>query len=83
MVTGRRVAVVPVAMAVGWELALANEVVVVHAVRSPNVIVVRYPAGHTKEIHVHREDTTANREELQGSEANGDGTREIEEDVEE
>src|SRR4051794_27073784 len=44
MVTGRRVAVVPLAVAVGWELSLGPRVVVVREVR-PTTIIVADAAG--------------------------------------
>lgn len=66
-VRGRRLLVVPVAAAVGWELAYDNRVVVVHEVRSPEVIVVRYPDSSLHEVAYTREDSAENGQELEGS----------------
>lgn len=84
MATGRRVAVVPVAVAVGWELEVEKTVVVVHEVK-PEVVVVRYPDGTTKELAAVKEDTPENGEELQGTqlpEGSTEPHREVEEEVE-
>jgi len=86
VITGRRVLVVPVAVAVGWELEKDGHVVVVHEVRSPSVIVIRYPDGRSEEVECAREDTPENGAELQGTVvAEGDPSpyREVDEEVEE
>lgn len=96
MVRGRRLWVVPVGLAIGWELVHENRVVVVKETKfverdgaNVEVVVVQDSAGATEEVEVLREDTAANRKELDGS-ILGDNDRstpgveaEIEEDVEE
>ena len=74
-VTGRRVAVVPVGVVVGWQLSMPDRVVVVHEVKTVYVegkpqerIVVVGDNGYREEIPVVREDTAENRKELEGSE---------------
>jgi len=80
--------VVPVAVAVGWELHLDNRVVVVHEVR-PTVVVVREPNGVLAEIAYTREDTSSNGVNHEGSQLpDGDTSTpgvdaEIEEEVDE
>ncbi|MBL8956207.1 MAG: hypothetical protein JNK82_35875 [Myxococcaceae bacterium] len=82
----RRALVVPLALAVGWELAVDNRVVVVHEVR-PDVIVVVDPKTNAKEeIAAVKEDTPDNGKELEGTlvaENDAGPFRENEEDVEE
>jgi len=56
--------VVPTTVAVGWELALADSVVVVHEVR-PTVIVVHHHDGRAEEIQVIREDNADNGQDLE------------------
>jgi len=63
----RRLLVVPLALAVGWELMIDGRVVVVNEVRK-NTIVVQHDNGHQATIEVHREDTKENTRELEGSE---------------
>jgi len=74
IVRGRRVWVAPVALAVGWELALNNRVVVVKETKfverdgaKVEVAVVQDADGKTEEIEIVRENTTENSENLQGS----------------
>lgn len=86
-VGARRALVVPLAIAVGWELAVDKRVVVVHEVR-PEVIVVIDPKTNAREeIAIVREDTAENTKELEGTVlAEGDAAtpaRENEEEVEE
>jgi len=74
-VAGRRIWVAPVALAVGWELALAdNRVVVVKETKfversgaRVEVAVVQGSDGKTEEIEITREDTADNAKDLQGS----------------
>ncbi len=66
-VGGRRLLVVPLAVAVGWELMVDDRVVIVHEVR-PDVIVVKDASGKTEEIAVVKEDDAENAKELEGSE---------------
>jgi hypothetical protein len=74
-VAGRRVWVAPVALAVGWELALENNrVVVVREIRfversgaRVEVAVVQGANGKTEELEIVREDTAENKQDLQGS----------------
>lgn len=93
-VGGRRALVVPVAAAVGWELALGPDIVVVHEVKkiqvegtTREVMVVVHKDGKKEEVEITREDTEENKKELEGSAlAAGDNTtpaREVEEEVEE
>jgi hypothetical protein len=87
VVTGRRVAVVPVAVAVGWELALGPRVVVVREVRPTTIMVVDVAGGAPEEIEVAREDNAENGVEEQGSPIGADDqaspAREAEEEGEE
>ena len=64
---GRRVLVVPVGLAVGWELLVNDKVVVVKEVHE-HKIVVEDAGGDTQEIEVAKEDTEENAEDLEGSE---------------
>ena len=74
-VAGRRVLVAPVALAVGWELALENNrVVVVREIKSVerngarvDVAVVQDANGKTEELEFVHEDTAENKKDLQGS----------------
>jgi hypothetical protein len=79
LVAGRRVWVVPVGLAVGWELAHDGRVVVVRETRiverdgdKVEIVVVADPDGKTEEIEIVREDTEENSVELEGSEIPGD-----------
>lgn len=72
----RRLLVVPLAIAVGWELAVDERVVVVREVHVDHVIVTNAD-GKTEKIDVAKEDTAENAKELEGSEY------EVEEEVEE
>jgi len=74
MIHGRRVWIVPVGLAVGWELMLDRRVVVVKETKyvvvdgaRTEVLVVQDSDGKTEEIHVAREDTPDNRANLEGS----------------
>jgi hypothetical protein len=95
VVLGRRLWVVPVGLAIGWELVHENRVVIVREIRvverdraRVEVAVVQDSAGKTEEVEVLREDTRENRTELEGSViADSDQTTpgveaEIEEEVE-
>lgn len=73
-VAGRRLWVVPVAAAVGWELMLDDRVVTVVEDKGPKadapdvvVLVVKDEAGKQETIEVVREDTDENGKDLQGS----------------
>lgn len=94
VVLGRRFWVVPLGLAIGWELVHDNRVVVVKETRiverdgnRVEVAVVADSSGSTEEIEIIREDTAENREELEGSRiADGDRATpgidtEIEEEV--
>ena len=72
----RRLLVVPLAVAVGWELLVDDRVVVVHEVHVDHVI-VKHTDGTTAKIETVREDDAENAKELEGSEY------EVEEEVEE
>ena len=74
-VTGRRVAIVPVGVVVGWQLSMPNRVVVVHEVKTVYVdgapqehIVVVGDDGYREELPIVREDTAENKKDLPGSE---------------
>ena len=74
VVRGRRLWVVPVGLAVGWELVHDNRVVIVREIKvverdgaRVEVAVVQDGAGKTEEVEVLREDTADNRNELEGS----------------
>ncbi len=86
MIGPRRVLVVPVGVAAGWELTVDTGVVVVHEVR-PDVVIVVDARGAKQEIPIQREDTPDNAEDQQGSQLpDSDRTtpaRESEEEVEE
>jgi hypothetical protein len=94
-VGARRLLVVPLAVAVGWELAVAAEragdpdvVVVVKEVKKTDageVLVVSEPSGKVREIEVVREDTAENAKDLPGTElpAGDTSTPAVEADVEE
>ena len=95
VVAGRRVWVAPVALAVGWELELAaNRVVVVKETKfvaragtRVEIVVVQDSKGKQQELEIVREDTTGNAKNLQGSVLPGDDKTtpavEAEEDVDE
>jgi bifunctional DNA-binding transcriptional regulator/antitoxin component of YhaV-PrlF toxin-antitoxin module len=86
VITGRRVAVVPVAVAVGWELNMGDRVVVVREVRPTTVIVVPAAGGAPEEIEMQKEDTPENSADEQGSvvpEGDSAPAKEGEEEVEE
>jgi hypothetical protein len=91
---GRPFWVVPVGVAVGWELVHKDRVVVVQSTKvvvrddkKIDVLVVRDHDGKTEEVEVLREDTAENKAELEGSQLpDGDQTTpgretEIEEEV--
>jgi hypothetical protein len=74
VVLGRRLWVVPVGLAIGWELVHDNRVVIVREIKvvqragaRVEVAVVQDGAGKTEEVEVLREDTPDNRKELEGS----------------
>ncbi len=72
----RRVLVVPLAVAIGWELLVDDRVVVVHEVHADHVV-VKDADGKALKIDVVKEDDAENAKELEGSEY------EVEEEVEE
>ena len=75
MLLGRRVWVAPVALAVGWELALAaNRVVVVRETKfieraggRVEIVVVQGADGKSEELEIVREDTPDNTKAVPGS----------------
>jgi len=67
VVHGRRRLIVPTAVAVGWELAYDDRVVVVVEVHDDHVV-VEDDEGKTEKIDVAKEDTKENSEKLEGSE---------------
>ena len=73
-VYGRPFWVVPVGLAIGWELAHRNRVVVVRHIRvveregqRVEVAVVADAAGKTEEVEIIRENTPENLQELEGT----------------
>jgi hypothetical protein len=71
---GRPFWVVPIGLAVGWELSLKNRVVVVRETRvvesdgvKTEVAVVQGPDGKSEQVEITREDTAENRRNLEGS----------------
>ena len=64
---GRRLLVVPLAVAVGWELMVDDNVVVVKEVHTEYVVVEKSD-GSSEKIDIVKEDTDENSEELEGSE---------------
>ena len=73
--TGRRVAVVPVGVVVGWQLSMPERVVVVREVKTVYVedkpqeyIVVVGDDGYREELPIIRENTAENSKELVGAE---------------
>lgn len=66
-VNGRRLLVVPVALAIGWELMVDDHVVVVKEVHTEYVVVEKGD-GSTEKIDVVKEDTEENSVELEGTE---------------
>lgn len=67
VVGGRRRLIVPLAVAVGWELVVDNKVVVVKEVHREKVVVVD-SSGNQTEVDIQKEDTPENMLELEGSE---------------
>ena len=75
VVAGRRIWVAPVALAIGWELALDdNRVVVVTETKfversgaRVEVVLARGADGKTEELEIVRENTAENVKDLQGS----------------
>ena len=95
IVFGRPVWVVPVGLAVGWELVDNDRVVIVKETRiveregaKVEILVVTDASGKTEEIEVVREDSAENAQELEGTVlGEGDTTTpgvdgEIEEEIE-
>jgi hypothetical protein len=72
----RRLLVVPLAIAVGWELMVDDRVVVVHEVHVDHII-VKDADGKTEKVETVKEDNADNAKELEGSQY------EVEEEVEE
>ena len=71
VVAGRSYLVVPVALAVGWELAFDDQVWVVtriHVVEGTETVELKATDGTTASEPIVREDTTDNTTELEGSE---------------
>ena len=66
VVAGRRLLVVPLAVAVGWELALDDRIVVVKEVHGETLVVV-HADGKRETVEIVREDTDENARELEGS----------------
>lgn len=71
--------VVPAMLAVGWELFVDDQVVVVKEVHE-HTVVVEYSDGRKESIEVVREDTEENAKELEGSEYEVEVEEEVEEE---
>jgi hypothetical protein len=78
---GRRIWVVPVGLAAGWELFHTDRVVVVREIRvieregrKAEVAVIQDAAGNREEVEITREDTAENSDDLAGSETPEDGS---------
>lgn len=69
---GRRALVVPVGVAVGWELVVDDQVVVVKEVHDDQIVVV-HDDGRREAVAVTKEDNADNAEELEGSEYEVEG----------
>ena len=67
MIAGRRVAVVPFAVAAGWELSLGPRVVVVREVRLTTIVVADPAGGPPEEIDIQKEDNAENTPDDRGS----------------
>jgi CRISPR/Cas system Type II protein with McrA/HNH and RuvC-like nuclease domain len=74
VVFGRPVWVVPVGLAVGWELAYENRIVVVKEIKvvekdgmKVQVASVQDSTGKTEDVEILREDNADNRRDLEGS----------------
>lgn len=74
MMFGRPFWVVPVGLAIGWELVHEDHVVIVKEVKvverdnnKIEIAVVQHTDGKTEEIEMVREDNDSNRKELEGS----------------
>lgn len=76
-VAGRRVLVVPLALAVGWELMVDEKPVVVHEVHEHHVV-VKHADGKTEKLEIAKEDTVENSQELEGSEYEDESEAEAE-----
>jgi hypothetical protein len=81
VVLGRSLWVVPVGLAVGWELVHRDRVVVVKEVRvvekdgqKSEVALVEDASGKTEEVEILREDNADNVKELEGSPLNENGS---------
>jgi bifunctional DNA-binding transcriptional regulator/antitoxin component of YhaV-PrlF toxin-antitoxin module len=68
----RRLLVVPVAVAAGWELDIGRRIVFVQEVH-PDYVIVKHTSGATEKIEVVKEDTAENTKDLEGSEVEEDG----------
>ena len=67
VVHSRRLLIVPLAVAIGWELMVDNRVVVVREVHE-HTIVVTHHDGSTQTIEVEKENLPENSIEIEGSE---------------
>jgi len=77
VVAGRSLLVVPVALAVGWELLVDDQVYVVtrvYEVDGVETVDLKSSDGATKSEAILREDTEGNQTELEGSELPDDDT---------
>jgi hypothetical protein len=82
MVLGRPVWVVPVGLAIGWELVHENQVVVVKETKfveiggaKTEVVIVQHSNGKTEQVEVAREDTPENGANLEGTILPADDTK--------
>lgn len=79
VVRGRRRLVVPVGLAVGWELVVDDRVVVVKEIEETRII-VEHEHGNSESIPFIREDDDQNTKDLEGSEYEVEIEEEVEED---
>lgn len=76
--TGRRALVVPVGLAVGWELMVDSRVAVVQGI-GPGVVTVQYEGGERADLPYVQENTPENAQDLPGSEYEAEVEEEFDE----
>lgn len=79
MRAGRRALIVPVGLAVGWELMVENRVALVQSVGSGQAVVRYVDGGGVETIQVAMENTADNSEVLPGSEYEAEVEEEFDE----
>lgn len=78
VISGRRLLVVPVALAVGWELLVDNKPVVVKEVHNHKVV-IEHIDGRTETVEVVKQDTPENTKNHEGTKY--ETVEEVEEDA--